>query len=272
MLATCIIVWLALGWLLIETEGLTVRLPSGKVKVHDGKARTMAQWAEHDKVFAKEIGKEQKTYAERRAHILAHTCPICDKGDDSLIVETKTLTYGNSTCHVRGCPECIEIYRLEIEKSQTGKTRAASYPIFQPPLFIEQVQIGSHNKYVKWNSETNEEEILPKYKKGYHHRIVQDYTTRYRDCLPGTEWLKAHENDYRDFEPTIDISIDGKAISVNGNYKQGMIAGFMGQYTERVRAGKKVLTVLKGGHIENMGGGCYVAINGELKDGEYKYF
>lgn len=89
--------------------------------------------------------------------------------------------------------------------------------------------------------------------------------------LCGDKWLKEHEH-FEIPEPTIEISIDGKTLPVNGNYKKGLIAGFMEQYTERVRAGKRTLTIVKGGHVENMGGGTYVAINGELVNGEYQYF
>ncbi len=59
----------------------------------------------------------------------------------------------------------------------------------------------------------------------------------------------------------IEISIDGKSLSVNGNYKKGVIQDFMSQYTEKVRAGKKTITIQKGGHVENCGGGVYIAVN-----------
>ena len=101
--------------------------------------------------------------------------------------------------------------------------------------------------------------------------MTDEYETRYHDCLCGKDWLKEHENDKYP-EPTIDISIGDKSISVNGNFKKGDRSVFMSQYTKRVRAGRKSLTIMNGGHVVNMGGGVYIAVNGELKDGEYIYY
>ena len=47
--------------------------------------------------------------------------------------------------------------------------------------------------------------------------------------IPGTDWFRQHRNDVYP-EPTIDIMVDGKTLNVNGNYKAGMIQGFMGQF------------------------------------------
>jgi len=94
----------------------------------------------------------------------------------------------------------------------------------QPPLpnFIKEVRVGSHQV---WH------EAIGGYKAGRGwHEIVTDYKTAFHDCLPGKEWLKEH---YRDVipEPTIEITVDGgKSFSVNGNYKQGVIKGFMKEY------------------------------------------
>jgi hypothetical protein len=115
--------------------------------------------------------------------------------------------------------------------------------------FIKQVRLGSHQEWVSTDDKGH----------GYH-KIVDEYTTHYNDCLPGKKWLEAHKHDEYP-EPTIELSIDGKSLSVNGNYKKGVIAGFMADYTEKVRTGKKTLTIQKGGHVENCGGGVYIAVN-----------
>lgn len=129
------------------------------------------------------------------------------------------------------------------------------------PELIERVRIGSHHEYVKWNHETNKYDYASKPKRGYVHQVVEDFQTVYHDCLVSGDWLKAHEHDLDDYEPTIEIAVNGKTLNVNGNYKQGMIKEFMSQHTERVRAGKRVVTVAKGGHVECCGGGVYVAVN-----------
>lgn len=115
---------------------------------------------------------------------------------------------------------------------------------------IERVRTGSHKEFVATDDKGH----------GYHN-IVIDYTTVYHDCLPGVEWLQAHEHDLDGYEPTIEITVDGKTLSVNGNYKQGVITNFMSQYTERVRAGKKTMTISKGDAVVNCGGGVYIAVS-----------
>lgn len=106
--------------------------------------------------------------------------------------------------------------------------------------FIKQVRIGSHHEYVKWNPETKEYDYSMKPKKGYIHRVVDDYETVYRDCLSGKEWPKQHEHDLDGYEPSIEIIVDGgKSISLNGDYKQGMIKGFMADYITKARIGRK---------------------------------
>jgi len=46
--------------------------------------------------------------------------------------------------------------------------------------------------------------------------------------LPGWDWLNNHEHDLDDFpEPTIELIANGKTLSVNGNYKHGVIKDFV---------------------------------------------
>lgn len=258
MLATIIIISLAFTWLGFESDWFTVRLPVGKNKslkdnwtpyykellARDNRprsaGRTIAEWDKYEIEHANELAQERKEQAGRDAYYKAHTCPICKNAGATVIVETKTIVAGNSTCHVTGCPDCIAKYTKDIENSQNGKIRETIFKPCQLPLdaFIKTIRVGSH---------------------GYH-RTADDYETVYHDCLVSKEWLKEHEH-FEMPEPTIEITINDKTLPVNGNYKKGLIAGFMENYTEKVRAGKKTMVILKGGHVENMGGSCYVSIN-----------
>lgn len=171
----------------------------------------------------------------------------------------KTIKAWGSTINLaEGCNRCRAQLLRDIHNLQKHKYS------YQPPKFdqqyIEQVRIGSHHEYTKWNHETNEYDHASKPTKGYCHHVVSDYKTKYYDCLPGKDWLKAHSKDVTP-DPTIEIAIDGKSLSVNGNYKSGMIGKFMSQYTRKVRAGYKTLTVTKDGHVEYCGGGVYIAVN-----------
>ena len=97
MIATIILVSLALAWLARETRWFTVRLPIGKDKPRYGVGRTMAQWDEYNKAHSTELKKEREEYAERQVVIKSHTCDICHTHNDSLLVETKTITAGKSS-------------------------------------------------------------------------------------------------------------------------------------------------------------------------------
>lgn len=113
---------------------------------------------------------------------------------------------------------------------------------------IERVRVGSHREPQELYGRT-------------FNRIVEDYETIYHDCLPGKEWIKSHEHDLDNFEPTIEIVIDGKSLAVNGNYKKGLIPGFMSAFTTRERAGRKMMTIMKGDSVVNCGGGVYLPIH-----------
>ena len=92
-------------------------------------------------------------------------------------------------------------------------------------MLIEHVRVGSHHEYMKWNQDTNELDIRTRPKKGYSHRVVEDYKTFYHDCLVSKEWLREHEHTIP--EPVIEIKVSGKTLSVNGNYKPGIIKEFV---------------------------------------------
>jgi hypothetical protein len=138
----------------------------------------------------------------------------------------KTIKAFNSTLNLaEGCNIQRALFLKSMARELKRKTTT-----YQPPLFnhefIYQVRVGSHHEYVRWNHETQEYDYASKPKAGYSHRVVEDYNTNYRDCLPGKVWLKTHANDVLP-EPTIEITIDGKNLSVNGNYRKGMIRDFV---------------------------------------------
>jgi hypothetical protein len=62
--------------------------------------------------------------------------------------------------------------------------------------------------------------------------------------LCGKEWYNEHMNDHKDFEPTIELTVNEKSISFNGNYKTGKIHDFCvlnAEVWERPRIkGKKI--------------------------------
>jgi hypothetical protein len=98
---------------------------------------------------------------------------------------------------------------VKVADSKPRKFVAKSPPL---PLFVETVSIGSHREL----------DNNPIYKHPIN-RIVSDYTTIFHDCLCGKEWLEAHYNDHKDFEPTIELTVNEKSISFNGDYKTGVI-------------------------------------------------
>ncbi len=214
MIPSIIAIGLAFYWLLIETDYMRVRLPYGKDRPRYGVGRTLAGWEQYEKDHAKELAKEREEYAKRQAHIKAHTCPICRTLDESRLIETKTIIVGNSTANITACPTCLAKIHKDIVTSQKGITRQPVIKTTQLPLFVEQVRVGSHREWI---------ETTPKH--GYHNTVTE-YKTVFSDCLPGKEWLKAHYKDEYP-EPTIELNIDGKTLSLNGNFKKGMIKEFV---------------------------------------------
>lgn len=250
MIPTLIIIITALAWLIKETDFLRVRLLVGKELPRYGVGRTIAEWERYNKAHEKELERERKEYAERQAYIKSHTCPLCHKLDENRIIETKTVSVGNSTAHITACPDCLAKIEKDMVASQKGITRQTSIQTARPPLFIEEVRIGSHKEH-----HIAEYEI-----KGKHPEwdtVVTDYKTVFHDCLPGKNWLEAHHKDEYP-EPTIELSVDGKTLSLNGDYKKGMIQGFMSEFTHKARAGKKTMIVCNGDQVVNCGGGVYM--------------
>ncbi len=131
----------------------------------------------------------------------------------------QVMTIGSHTVTINATtPKLYELI-AETDKAQNEKPRKVNHK--QAPLhgFVEDVRTGSHKEHIICDYEVN----------GKHpefDRIVVDYKTIFHDCLCGKAWLEAH---YKDIipEPTIEISIDGKSLSVNGNYKKGLIKEFI---------------------------------------------
>ena len=130
----------------------------------------------------------------------------------------KTIHAWGSTLNLA---ESCNLCRAELLKTIAWEQNQKAVTYKPGPLptnaFIDLVRVGSHLEF---------HETTPKH--GYH-TTVTDTKTIYRDCLPGKKWLKEHHKDELP-EVTIEIQIDGKELSVNGNYKHGMIAGFMRQF------------------------------------------
>jgi hypothetical protein len=57
----------------------------------------------------------------------------------------------------------------------------------------------------------------------YNSDTGNDEEVQESNCLFPIEWLEAHYQDHKDFEPTIELTVNEKSISFNGNYKTGCI-------------------------------------------------
>ncbi len=96
---------------------------------------------------------------------------------------------------------------------------------------IETVRVGSHRT---WHETT----------KGHGFSTIDvEYETRFHDCLPGKIWLEEHYQDVMP-EPTIDILVDGQLKAhYNGNFKKGVISKTLGDFTSRVKIGRKMCII-----------------------------
>lgn len=231
MIATIIIVSLALIWLAKETDWLRIRLESTEYQ-RANKRVNITETIKQNPVDTPYYW--QSPEAKEQHIIICHNdwrCPYrkqCQKVDrwTGWKLPARTIKAFDSTLNLaEGCNIKRALFLKSLAREITRKS-----PAYQPPLFkhefIYQARVGSHHEYVRWDNEANELDIRTRPKKGYSHRVVEDYTTKYLDCLVPKTWLKAHADD-RLPEPVIDISVDGKSISVNGNYKKGIIKEFM---------------------------------------------
>ena len=118
------------------------------------------------------------------------------------------------------CARHRDLYKLwsEIIKASNSKPRKTTPNTAPVRQFIETVRTGSHREWIPRSPDDT--------KHGFH-RIVEEFKTVYHDCLVPKSWLEQHAQDHRDYIPTIEIQANSKSLSVNGNWKAGMIKNFM---------------------------------------------
>ena len=243
---------LGLAWLCHETEFLHVRLPVGKTTRHD-----------FINIYEGAM-PEFKPVVVRSTYLLPVKCSLTERiafedehrvghySLDKCKPSYQQMLIGNNTVTLSATLPKLYEYIKEAQKAQTIKPHdgLAVAPYNQIPMFIEKIRTGSH---VEPDPETDADGTTITY-----GRYVTDYKTVYHDCLVPKEWLMEHEHDLDDFHPTIDISVNGQTLNVNGNYEKNLIKSFMLQHTKRVRVGKKMQTVFDGYEIVDMGGGLKV--------------
>lgn len=124
----------------------------------------------------------------------------------------KTINLSGSEFHFNeGCNIRRAAYLKDAIHELKRKTISVKTVPFQAN-FIERVRTGS-------------ERVQRGNRGGRRYFEYQDtYETVYHDCIVPKAWLKAHENDHKDYEPEITVSFDNnELIHANGNYKTGMI-------------------------------------------------
>ena len=129
----------------------------------------------------------------------------------------QTMTFGGFNVSILATSPKLYDVIADVQRVANGKDRKVSFKPYPLSSFIETVRIGSHQEPDSWIANDGKE---------YHStRTITDYTTNFRDCLCGKEWLEAHYEDVIP-EPTIELSVNGKSLSINGNFKTGMIKSF----------------------------------------------
>ena len=127
-------------------------------------------------------------------------------------IPERTINFYGSKFHFNeGCNIRRAAYLKDAVSELKRKTISVKTVPFQTD-FIERTRTGSEKVYRGMRG-------------GRKYYEYQDtYDVKYRDCLIPELWLKAHENDHKDYEPEITISFDNtELIHMNGNYKAGMI-------------------------------------------------
>ncbi len=222
MVATIILVGVAFGWLFYETDFMRVRLPVGKAVSN----KTMPIVNAETEVKPNPIDTPYywMTPEQKEQHlVLCVGCRVkCQhhKSDRwaSWKLPARTIKAFNSTLNlVEGC----NIQRALFLKSMARElNQKATVTHSQPPLpmnaFISQERIGSHKQQYGMRGGRR------------HYEYTDDYETVYHDCLAPKSWLKKHEHDLADFEPTIELSVSGGVkANINGNYNKGVIKQWM---------------------------------------------
>ena len=220
MLLSLLIIALAYFWLLQETHYLKIRLPYGSIPVPSIEQRKHSPRIELGRIINASYPKPEPIkllaefcYVTKLEHELTRKYfRSFATGRDSY----QTMSIGGNLLTVNSHnPKLYDVIAeaVKVADSKPRKFVAKSPPL---PLFVETVSIGSHREL----------DNNPIYKHPIN-RIVSDYTTIFHDCLCGKEWLEAHYNDHKDFEPTIELTVNERSISFNGNYKSGVIREFI---------------------------------------------
>ena len=207
MIISLLAILTAFYWLLRETDYLRIRLPVGKSAVKQTEVTAETKPDNPYYWMPPELRETQM--------ILCHNCRVkCDKENRWIgwKVSARTIKFHGSTLNLaEGC----NIKRAKLLKAMAREVKRKTYTLTLTPLpaFVETERIGSHQEWI---------ETTPKH--GFH-RTVEEYTTNFKPCLCGKDWLEAHYKDEYP-EPTIELSVNGKTLSLNGNYKTGVIKAF----------------------------------------------
>lgn len=224
MVTTIIIIGVALAWLAWESDWFTIRLPYGKALQSNSSGIKMK--GNNISLPATDSPYYWRTPEDKEKHLrLCVGCRLkCQEHKTERwagwTLPARTIKAFNSTLNLNeGCNIWRAMFLKQV--ANANKPRKVSFTPCQLPLdaFIKTVRIGSHNEWIATDDKGH----------GYH-RIVEEYTTHYNDCLIGKGWLKEHEHDKYP-EPTIELTVDGgQALSLNGNYNKGKIKTFMANY------------------------------------------
>jgi hypothetical protein len=220
MILSTIILALGFSWLMVETDWLRIRLPYGSIpeenhdhikrhpRIDTGEVKACSY--PETKLLAEMCGfttTQNKIVKEKWRSINADDFmnnPRCWTSYQQIVIGGHTLTIKATSSKLYD----TIAEAVKIADSKPRKFTAKTAPL---PNFVEVHRVGSRKEFV---------ETSPKH--GYH-KIVEEFNTYYKDCLCGKEWLEAHYNDHKDFEPTIELTVNEKSISFNGNYKTGCI-------------------------------------------------
>jgi hypothetical protein len=221
MILSTILLALGFAWLMVETDWLRIRLPYGSIpeENHDHIKR-------HPRI---ELGRIiNVAYPETK--LLTEMCYVTKleheltrkyfrsfaTGRDSY----QTMSIGGNLLTVNSHNPKLYDVIAEARKIADDKIRKEPYAkLRQTKMFWTADKI--------YNPDTGNDE--PHYKS---------------NCLFPIEWLEAHYNDHKDFEPTIELTVNEKSISFNGDFRNGKIHDFMvlnAELWERPRIkGKKI--------------------------------
>ncbi len=195
MLPSIAIILIAFIWLLIETDFMTIRLPYGKTsnktlllpepiaEVKQSPILLIAEICERTR-----LQKEWSDLSSGTRYRNSDTWVYGTGYNTRRQTSYQSMTIGNQTVTLNATlPNLYELI-AEVNKVVTEKPRK--------PTITKRDMVYTNSSDTRFNA--------------------------YKEPLCGKDWLEAH---YKDVipEPTIELSIDGKTLSVNGNYKKGLI-------------------------------------------------